>query len=98
MRIGHRTERRLAGEAPVDLPAQVAANRTLVLAGQLHEKVVWMLAIVNRVTIALLTRGQQVGISASTYRRRFHAEHRAESCPPGSDVPASHPHEPVGAA
>ena len=47
MGIGHRTKCGLAGKTAIELPAQAAAERTFVLAGDLHQQVVRMLTIMN---------------------------------------------------
>ena len=91
-------ERRLAGEAGIDLPAQRPAQRAIVIGGQLHEEVVRMLAVVNRVALAHLAAGQEIQETAIAHRPRFRAPHRPQPDAPAGEWSPRHQHAPVHAA
>ena len=55
MRIADRSERRLTRKARIHLPSPVRRERPAVIDRELHEKVVRLLTIVNRVVSADLT-------------------------------------------
>src|SRR5678815_4810718 len=57
-----------------------------------------MLTIVNRVAVTQLTRGEQVGIPASPYRRWLETDHGAQADARLAHFPAPHHHQPVDAA
>ncbi len=95
---GDRTKGGLAGKTAIELPAHVAAERTVVLGCDFHQQVVRVLAIMNRVAIAQLARGQEIGITAAANGRRLQADHRAEAEAPGTQLAAGHHHQPVDAA
>ena len=53
-------KRRFTGETSVDLPPHRPAQRPVVVAGELHEEVVRVLPIVDRVTLAHLSGRQLI--------------------------------------
>ena len=98
MGIGGWAERRFAGQAAVDLPSPRPAQRSVVVGRELHHEVVRLLAIVDRVALADLTRGEVVQRPAVRNRPRLGAQHRAHADSAGADLPARHEHPPVDAA
>ena len=98
VRKRHRAERRFGRRPSKYLPAQAARQRRVVLGRQLHDQIVRMLAVVDRLAVALLARGEQVGIAAARDGERLEAEHAAERQSPAREGPLRHAHEPVDAA
>ena len=72
MRESDRAERWFPCESAINLPAQRTAQRPIVVRRKLHEEVVRMLTIVNRVAVAHLSRGEEIdraAISAASTAR-----------------------------
>src|SRR5205807_10640619 len=63
----------------------------------LHEQIMLVLPIVNRLPAAPLAGGQQIGVAAATYRPRLEADHAAEPQTTGTDRTVCHSHDPVNA-
>ena len=60
-----RPERRFSHRSAVRRPANRAEQWTIVFGSQLHEQVVGMLPVMNRVAIAELAGRQQIRVAAS---------------------------------
>ena len=93
-----RTERRLARKAAVEVPSQLPAERPLVVGGKLHEQIVRVLAVVNRVAFADLAAREKIDAAAVGNGPGLGAEHRTQAETPAAQGPARHQHDPVDAA
>src|SRR5207244_13231004 len=78
VRNGGRSHRRLANRSEIDGETQIPAHRPLVQRGELHEQVVWVLAIVQRRSPVGLARLEEQGIASSSDGPRLGTEHAAE--------------------
>src|SRR3954463_287572 len=79
MRERGRPERRLARGTAVQLQSNTAGERPIVGDGELHEQVVRMLAIVDRLPAAHFPAGEQIRIAAPANRPRLEADPRAHA-------------------
>ena len=75
MREARRPERRLAREREVELGADVVGDLAAVERGELHEEVVRVLAVVQRLAVQRLAALQQQRVAAASDRRGLEREH-----------------------
>src|SRR5262245_13101037 len=98
MRIRNRTECGLANRTAVQLQSNRARERGVVLAGQFHEEIVGVLAVVDLFTPALLTARKEIGIPAPANRPRLGTHHPAKHQTAAAERSLGHAHDPVDAA
>ncbi len=93
--VRDRAERRLAHGSAGDGEAGPFRERHAPDRGELHEQVVRVLAIDERLSVERLASLEQLAITLGANRRGVEAEHRRECQPPGGRRPAGHTHPPV---
>ena len=98
VRKPRRSECRFASKASVDLPPQRSCDRPIVVGRELHEEVMRVLPIVNRVALAHLAVGQKIDEATGVDRPWLRAQHRAQAESSAAERPPAHHHEPVHAA
>src|SRR5215213_2341214 len=91
-------EGRLADGADVECEGEFGAYRLLKQRGELHEEIVWMLAVDERSTFVGLASLEQEWIAASAERRRFEAGHGVQMQQTSADATHRHRHFPVNDA
>lgn len=75
MHVGHRTERRLARQPRVERHGEIAGHRLLEHRGHLHQQIVRVLSIVQRLALIRFATLQKQGITARANGSRFQAHH-----------------------
>src|SRR2546429_9133805 len=93
-----RPHRRLAHRSEIDGEPQIPAHGPLVQRGELHEQVVWVLAIVQRRSPVGLARLEEQGIASSSDGPRLGTEHAAELEPAAAHRAACSGHRPINEA
>src|SRR5688572_1620783 len=91
-----RPQRRLPCRRPCQREARAGAEWHPPDGCELHEEVMWMLMIDERLTFERLTDLKDFAISPFVERRRVQAEHGVKRQLGRSDLAAEHPHPPVG--
>jgi hypothetical protein len=59
MRVTRRTKCGFTGESNIDLPSPAAPYRAVVVDSEFHERVVWLLPVVNGVALAYLSSREE---------------------------------------
>src|SRR5436190_8896031 len=98
MHEGHGPERWLSRWRGVEQHGGVRRHCVLIQHAKLHEEVVRMLAVDERLPVACLARLQQQGITALPHRCCVDARHEAELKTPPAYHALGHDHRPVQAA
>src|SRR5688572_19067605 len=98
MRKGDGTKGWLAGESCINLPGDTRRQRMFVLACELHDEVVRVLAVVDRIPLAHFAAGEQAQVAAAGNREWLQARHCAEPDASATSRPTQHEHPPVHAA
>jgi len=75
MRKCGRPQRRLSGQASIQLPTPRASQAPVIVGRELHKQIMWMLSIVNRISFAVLAAGEKVDVSTTGYGPRLEAHH-----------------------
>src|SRR5678815_1408774 len=95
MRERGRTKRRFSRRSHIDLPSSGGGQRAVVLGGQFHEQVVWMLPVMDGVAVTYLAGREQIRITTPANRPRLRTQHGAERELTGSEGTLCGPHGPV---
>src|SRR5512147_636804 len=98
MRVRDGAERRLGCRSTEQLPADGADERRIVPRRDLHEQIVRMLAVVNRLSTTQLAGREQVRITATANCPRLEARHATQSEAAASGAAFRHYHQPVDAS
>src|SRR5215213_6751347 len=88
-------ERGLAGVSGINKPACTIANRHGVARAQLHEQIVWMLAIDQRLAFVSFTGLEKQRRAAWRKREWLSAQHTAQLEGPRAGAPDGRRHKPV---
>src|SRR5260221_2279166 len=98
VRIGHGSERRLAGRTAIYLPPGGSFKRRIVLGRYLHQEIMRVLPVMNFLATALFATREQIGIATAADGPCLRAEHASEHDAALSHAPLGHAHHPVDAA
>jgi len=97
MRERDRPHRRLADGRRVQRDADAIGDRALEESGELHDEIVRVLSVVQRLALVRLSGLEEQGITLTAQRPRLGAAHRAELELARRGLPRRHEHRPVQA-
>src|SRR5689334_20625715 len=95
MRIRRRAESRVTDRASVNEQPAAFGQPKVVPAGDLHKKIMWMLAVDDRQSVGGLAGLKEFRIAAPAYGGGLQAHHRAERYGVPAEIAGEHRHEPV---
>ena len=95
MRKSDRPERRIAGRRGIDVSDRSVADIHRIFGGKLHEEIMRMLPIDQRLPMRGLAGLEQLGIAALPEEERLQAQHRAKHQVSGPELALGDAHEPV---
>src|SRR6185437_17082659 len=96
MRVSHRSHGGIAHRSSIKRKQRLVVQLPVVQRGDLHEKVMRMLAIIDGPAKSCFTLLEELRVKAMRDGGRFQARHGAQGELPGAERPLSHRHEPVG--
>src|ERR671936_291960 len=96
MRVCDWTERGLSGGPACDRQRSRRGDRSAPRCGQLHEEIVWVLTVDERLSVQRFADLKDFPVSAGPDRRRVEAEHSREGDAAVACIAAPHAHPPVG--
>jgi hypothetical protein len=96
VRIGGGTDGGVADGSGIEAEETVLSEANVVESSDLHEEVVWMLAVDDRFAEGGLSLLEELGVLASGDRRGFKGEHGSQGKLAGTKFAHGHRHDPVG--